>query len=152
MGLFRHCRDCVQRNLLILAFKWVYGILNLLGPKSKANLVAELTLSFPFTSMWSGIQHLRILSELYMKSNQYRSLMIRSSSSFLLLSDSKTESESENMIKFWWLLSEIMLSARFIVWALAIKMEFSFERAFLTIVLWLCTLFYCFLWSHQIKM
>ena len=57
--------------------------------------------------------------------------MIRGFSSFFFLSDSKTESESENMINFSCLRFEMMLRARFI----AVKMKLSIGRDFLMIVL-----------------
>ena len=47
--------------------------------------------------------------------NLLRSLKIRGVFSFLFLSDSKTVSESENIIKHFWLLSQIMLSVRSII-------------------------------------
>ena len=55
---------------------------------------------------------------------------IRGFSSFLLLNDSKTENESENMINFLCLLFETMLSARSLTWTSAMKMEFFIGRAF----------------------
>ena len=43
-----------------MGFRSVYGILNLLGVRSKADLAAESVLSFPLTPMWLGIQHMII--------------------------------------------------------------------------------------------
>ena len=48
------------RNLSILGFKSVYGILKLSGVRSEANLAAESALSFPLPPMWLGIQYIRI--------------------------------------------------------------------------------------------
>ena len=61
--------------------------------------------------------------------------MIREFSNLLFLNDSKTESESENMINFLCLLFEMMLKARSIPRASAVKIELSIGRAFLRIVL-----------------
>ena len=55
------------------------------------------------------------------------------------------------MIKFLWLLSVLMLSARSTAWVSAIKIERSFGRAFLTILknfTWLRKVFYCYSWSQ----
>ena len=57
-----------------------------------------------------------------------------SSSVFLFLNDSRTESESEKMIYFLCLFSEMMSSAISIARVSAEKMELSFGRAFLTMV------------------
>ena len=62
--------------------------------------------------------------------------MIRGFSSFLLLNDSKAESESENMINF---LCLMMLSARSIAQASAVKTELSIGKAFLRIVIFRTT-------------
>ena len=113
----------------------VYGILYLSGVRFSADFAAESALSFPFTPMWLGIQHIRISFVLDMESNLLRSLMIRGSSSFLFLNDSKTESESENMIYLLCLFSEMIFSARSIAQVSAVNMELSFGRAFLMILL-----------------
>ena len=42
---------------MIIGFKSVNGMEISLGLKSKADLAAESTLSFPLTPMWLGIQH-----------------------------------------------------------------------------------------------
>ena len=98
MLLFQRGCHLVWNNLLILGFKSVYGILNFSGAISKADLTADSAFSFPFIPMWLGIQYIRISFEFYIEFNLLRSLMIRRS--FLFFSDSKPESESENMIKF----------------------------------------------------
>ena len=61
--------------------------------------------------------------------------MIRGFSSFLFLNDSKTESESENMINLLCLLFKMMLRARTIARPSTVKMELSTERTFLMTVL-----------------
>ena len=60
MLLFQNFCHFVLINLSISDIKSVYGILNL----SKADLAAKLALSFPFTSMWLDIKHIRISLEL----------------------------------------------------------------------------------------
>ena len=133
MLLLHYCCHFVWRNLLIVGFRSVYGNLDLLGVRSKADLAAESALSFPLTPMWLGIQH--IISFLFdIESNLLNSLMIRGFWNFLFLNDSKTESESEN-INFLCLLFEIMLRARSIAWASAVKIELSIGKAFLRMVL-----------------
>ena len=61
--------------------------------------------------------------------------MIKEFSNCLFLNDSKTESESENMINFLCLLFKMMLRARSIARSSAVKMEFFIGRAFLIILL-----------------
>ena len=61
--------------------------------------------------------------------------MIRGLGNFLFLNDSKTESESENIINFLCLLFKMMLRATSIARASAVKIELSIGRAFLRIVL-----------------
>ena len=60
MLLLHCCYYFVWRNLLIVGFRSVYGILDLLGVRSKTDLAAESALSFPLTPMWLGIQHIII--------------------------------------------------------------------------------------------
>ena len=113
--LFQRCYHFVWRNLLIVGFRSVYGILNLSGVRSKAYLATESALSFLLTPMWFGIQHIIISLLFDIESNLLNSLMIRGFSSFLLLNDSKTESKSENMINFKCLLFKMMSRA----WSIA---------------------------------
>ena len=76
--LFQHCCQFVWRNLLILGFRSVYGILNLSGVRSKADLEVESTLStFPLTPMRLEIQHIRISLQFDIESSLFNSLMIR---------------------------------------------------------------------------
>ena len=77
MVLLHCCCHFVWRNVLIVGFRSVYGILHLSGGRSKVDLVAESTLSFPLTPMWFGVQ-LIIISFLFdIESNLLNSLMIR---------------------------------------------------------------------------
>ena len=55
MLLLHCCCHFVWKNLLIVGFRSVYGILDLLGVRSKADLAAEFALSFPLTPMWFGV-------------------------------------------------------------------------------------------------
>ena len=96
MLLLHCCCHFVWRNLLIVGFRSVYGILDLLGVRSKVDLAAESALSFPFTPMWLGVQHIIISFLFDIESNLLNSLMIRGFWNFLFLNDSKIESESEN--------------------------------------------------------
>ena len=57
--------------------------------------------------------------------------MIKGSSSFIFLSDVKTESMSENIIKLLWSLSKMLSSAKSIARASVEKMVLSFRGAFL---------------------
>ena len=85
MLLFQCCCHFSWRNLLILGFNSVYGILNLSGIISKADLTdlaAESTFSFPLTLMWLGIQHRDISLQFGIESNLLNSLIIREFSSF----------------------------------------------------------------------
>ena len=127
---FHRCCHFVWRNLLIVGFRSVNWILDLSGVRSKADLAIESALPFSLTPMWLGIQHI-IISFL----NLHNSSMIRGFWIFLFLNDSKTESESENSINFLCLLFEMMLRARSIVRASAVKIELSLGRAFLRTVL-----------------
>ena len=77
MLLLHCCCHFVRRNLLIVGFRSVYGILDLSGVRSKAKLVAESTLSFPFSPMWLGVQHIIISFLFDIESNLLNSLMIR---------------------------------------------------------------------------
>ena len=120
-------------NLLIVVFRSVYGILNLSGVRSKADLVDESALSFPLTPLWHGIEHIIISLLFDIESNLLNSLIIREFSSFWLLNDGKMESESENMIIVFCLLFEMMSRARSI--ARAERIELFVGRAFLIIVL-----------------
>ena len=119
MLLFKHCCHFVWRNLLFLNLEfidcWVSSFI-------------------PFTSMWLGMQHIRIFLELNIEFNLFKSLMIWGSSSFLFLCDSKTESKSENMIKLLCLLSEIILGARSIAQVSGVKKELSIGKDFLTVL------------------
>ena len=60
MLLLHCCCHFVWRNLLIVGFRSVYGILDLSGVRSKADLAAKSALSFPLTPMWLGVQHIII--------------------------------------------------------------------------------------------
>ena len=116
MLLLHYCCHFVWRNLLIVGFRSVYGMLDLSGVRSKADLSAESALSFPLTPMWLGVKHIIISFLFDTESNLLNSLMIRGFWSFLFLNDSKTENESENIINFLCLLFEMMLRARSIAW------------------------------------
>ena len=50
----------MRRNLLIVSFRSVYGILDLSGVRYKTDLPAKSALSFPLTSMWLRVQHIII--------------------------------------------------------------------------------------------
>ena len=90
--LFLHCCcHFVWKNLLIVGFRSVYGILDLSGVRSKADLAAESALSFPLTPMWLGVQHIIISFLFDIESNLLNSLMIRGFWNFLFLNYSKTE-------------------------------------------------------------
>ena len=80
-------------------------------------MAAKSALSFPLTPMWLGVQHIIISFLFDIVSNLLNSLMIKGFSNTLFPNDSKTESESENMINFLCLLFEMMLRARSIAWA-----------------------------------
>ena len=71
---------------------------------------AESALSFPLTPMWLGVQHIIISFLFDIESNLFNSLMIRGFWNFLFLNDSKTESESENIINFLCLLKQSRIS------------------------------------------
>ena len=53
--LFKRCYHFAFRNLLVLAFKSEYRILNMLGVRSLADLAAETGFSFPLTLKWIRI-------------------------------------------------------------------------------------------------
>ena len=55
----------------------MYGILDLSGFRSKADLAAESALSFPLTPMWLGVQHIIISFPIDIESNLLNSVMIR---------------------------------------------------------------------------
>ena len=131
MLLLHCCCHFVWRNLSIVGSWSVYGILDLSGVRSKADFAAESVLSFLLTPMWLGVQHIIISFLFDIESNLLNSLMIN----FLFLNDSTTESESENIINFLCLLFEMMLRARSIARASAVKIELSLGRAFLRTVL-----------------
>ena len=134
ISLLHCCCHFVWRNLLIVGFRSVYGILDLSVVRSKADLAAESALSFPLTPMLLGVQHMIISFLFDIESNLFNSLMIRGLWNFLFLNDSKTESESENIINFLCLLFEMMLRARSIAWTSAVKIELSLGRDFLRTV------------------
>ena len=69
----------------------MYGILDLSGVRSKADLAAVSALSFPLTPMWLGIQHIIISFLFDIKFNLLNSLMIGGFSNLLFLNDRKTE-------------------------------------------------------------
>ena len=54
MLLFKRCGLLARKNLLILVFKSVYGILNLSDARPKSDLAAESALLFPHTPIWLG--------------------------------------------------------------------------------------------------
>ena len=130
MLLLHRCCHFLWRNLLIVGFRSVYGILDLLGVRSKTNLAAKSALSFPLTPMCLRLQHIIISFLFDIGSNLLNSLMIRGLWNFLFLNDSKTESESENIINFLCLLFKMMLRARSVARASAAKIELSIGRAF----------------------
>ena len=82
--LLLRCCHFVWRNLLIVSFKSVYGILDLSGVRSKADLAAESALSFPPTPIWLGVQRIIISFLFDIESNQLNSLMIRGFWNFFL--------------------------------------------------------------------
>ena len=135
MLLLHCCCHFVWRNLLIVGFRSVYGILDLSGVRSKADLADKSALSFSLTPMWLGVQDIIISFLIDIESNLLNSLMIKGFWNFLFLNDSKTKSESENIINFLCLLFEMMLIAWSIAWASAVKIELSLGRAFLRTVL-----------------
>ena len=118
-----------------MSFGSVYRIRDLSSVRSKADLAVESARLFPLTPMWLGIQHIIISFLFDIVSNLLNSLMIRGFSNVLFPNDSKTESESENIINFLYLLFEMMLRARSITWSSAVKIKFSLGRDFLRTVL-----------------
>ena len=121
--LLHCCCQFVWRNLLILGFRSVYGILDLSAVRSKVDLAAESAVSFPLTPMRLEVQHIIISFLFDIESNLLNSLMIRRFWIFLFLNDSKTENESENIINFLCLLFEMMLSAWSIARASAVNLR-----------------------------
>ena len=124
--LFQCCCHFMQKNLLIWGFRSVYGILNLLEVRSKADLASESPLSFSFTPMWLWIQHIRISLQFDIESSLLK-FNDKKILKFLFLNDSKTESESENMINFFmftlrwsW---ELDLLHRLLLWRWSFPME-----------------------------
>ena len=77
MLLLHFCCHFVWRNLLVVGFRSVYGILDLSGVRSMADLAAVSALSFPLTPMWLGVQHIIISFLFDIESNLLNSLMIR---------------------------------------------------------------------------
>ena len=65
-GILPLCREAVgvSYSPSWLSNKSVYGILNLLGAKSRTKLAVESTFLFSLTPMWLGIQYIRISLEL----------------------------------------------------------------------------------------
>lgn len=120
---FQRCCYFVRKNLYIWGFKSVYGILILSGLRSKANFAAKSALSFSFTPMWLGIQHIIISLSLVIESSLLSNLTINGFSSRLFFTDVSTESESENMINLLCLSLEMMLRASSIAQVSAVKME-----------------------------
>ena len=98
MLLLHCCCHFWRKNLLIVGFRSVYGILDLSGFRSKADLAAESALSFLLTPMWLGVQHIIISFLIDNESNLLDILMIRGFWIFLSLNDSDTKSDSENII------------------------------------------------------
>ena len=123
MLLLHRCCHFLWRNLLIVGFRSVYGILDLSEEGSKTDLAAKSALWFPLTQNWLRVQHMIISFLFDIESNLLNSLMIRGFRNFLFLNDSKTESESENIINFLCLLFKMMLRARSIAHASAVKIE-----------------------------
>ena len=69
MLIFQRCCHFALRSLLILGFRSVYGILKLLGVRSKADFATASALSFPLNLMWLGIQHIIISLQLDIESS-----------------------------------------------------------------------------------
>ena len=126
MLLFHCCCHCVWRDLLIVG-SWIYRVSDLRPIWLPSLLFHSLSLQCDL--------HI-IISFLYdIESNLLNSLMIRGFWNFLFVNDSKTESESENIINFLCLLFEMILRAWSIAWASAVKIELPLGRAFLRTVL-----------------
>ena len=64
------------KDLLIVGFRSVYGILDLSGVRSKTDLAAESALSFPLTPRWLGVQHIIISFLFDIESNLLNSLRL----------------------------------------------------------------------------
>ena len=137
--LLHRCCYFVWSNSSIVGSRSVYGILDLSGVRSKADLAAESAPSFPLTPICLGVQHIIISFLFDIESNLLNSLMIRRFWNFLFLNDIKTKSESENNINFLCLLFEMMLRAKSISRASAVKIDLSIGRAFLRTVLFQTT-------------
>ena len=84
--------------------------------------------------MWLGIQQ-KTISLFNVECSLQSGLIISGCSSFLLFNDNRTESESENMMNFLSFSFEIMLRAKSIAQASAVKIELSIGRAFVFIIL-----------------
>ena len=132
---FQHCCRFVTKKLFIWGFKSVYGVLVLSGLRFKADFTAESAFSLPLTPMWLGIQHMIISLWLDIESSLFSSLINNGFSSILFFNDVNTESESENMIYLLYLFFNIISRARSMAQISAVKMELSFGRPFLRIVL-----------------
>ena len=117
------------RNLLILGFRSVYGMLYMSGIRCRADFAAASALSFPLTPMWLGIQQ-KTMSLSDNECSLHSSLIISGCSNFLLFKDNRTDSESENMMNFSCFSFKIMSKARSIAQASAVKIELSTGRAF----------------------
>ena len=101
------------------------------GLRSKADLAAKSTLSFPITLIWLGIQHKMSSHKKIIESSLLSSLTINGFSSFLFFMDVKTESESENIINLLCLSLEMMLRSRSMVHTSAVSMELFIGKTFL---------------------
>ena len=77
MLLLHCCWHFVWRNLLIVGFRSVYGVLDLSGVRSMADLATESALSFPLTPMWLGAQNIIISFLFDLESNLLNGLRIR---------------------------------------------------------------------------
>ena len=124
-----------KKEFIDLGFQVSIQNRDIVGLISKADLAAESALLFLLTPMWLGIQHIIISLWLDIESHLLSSLTINGFSSFLFLSDVNTESESANMINLLRLFSEMMVRARSMAHASAVKMELFIGRAFLWMVL-----------------
>ena len=82
--IWKPCWHFAWGNLLILGLKSVYGILNLLGIISKADLAAEPALSFPLALIWLGIKHVRVSLQFDIESSLLNSEIIRGFSIFFI--------------------------------------------------------------------
>ena len=71
MLLLHCCCHFVWRNLLIVGFRSVYGILDLSGVRSKANLAAESALSLPLTLPYYKSRAAGVTSEVGLTIDRY---------------------------------------------------------------------------------